>query len=153
MRTKKPALVYLLMALMLFQAISALPSALLLIIKPSGQLLGMPLSHLQHSPFNNFLIPGLFLFIVLGIIPLTTFIGLIRQFPFNLFETLNIYKEQHWSWTFSYYIGIILILWINIQLMMIRQWGFLHLLYSLLGLIIIIVAQYPSVVKYYSKQK
>ena len=146
-------MVYILMVLILFQAISALPSALLLIIKPSGQLLGMPLSHLEHAPFNNFLIPGLFLFIVLGIAPLLTFIGLIKPFSFRSFEILNIYKEHHWSWTFSYYIGITLILWINIQLLMIRQWGFLHLIYSLLGLIIIIVVQYPSVVKYYSKQK
>lgn len=97
-------MVYILMVLILFQAISALPSALLLIIKPSGQLLGKPLSHLEHAPFNNFLIPGLFLFIVLGIAPLLTFIGLIKPFSFRSFEILNIYKKHYWAWTFSYYI-------------------------------------------------
>jgi len=29
-----------------------------LIISPSGQLFGMPLSLLDHSPFNNFLVPA-----------------------------------------------------------------------------------------------
>ena len=153
MKKKKPVLIYLLMILMVFQAISALPSAFMLIIAPSGELLKLPLSHLQHSPFNDFLIPGLFLFIVLGIIPLITFIGLVRPFSFKLFEVLNIYKSYHWAWTFSYYTGIILILWINFQLLMIRQWDFLHLFYSLLGLFIILVVQYPSVVKYFKKDE
>jgi hypothetical protein len=153
MKEKKPLLIYVLMILIVFQALSAMPSAFMLIIKPSGELLKMPLSHLQHSPFNDFLIPGLFLFLVLGVMPLITFVGLVRPFQFKLFEALNIYKAQHWAWTFSYYTGIILILWINFQLLMIRQWDFLHLFYSLLGLMIILVVQYPSVVKFYIRQK
>jgi hypothetical protein len=153
MKTHKPKLIYLLMSLMLFQAISALPSAFMLIMKPSGELLGMPLSHLQHSPFHDFLIPGLFLFLILGVLPLIIFIGLVKPFGSRFFEALNIYKAQHWSWTFSYYTGIILVMWINLQLLMIRQWDFLHLFYSSLGLLIIIMTQYPSVVKFYEKKK
>jgi hypothetical protein len=153
MKSHKPKLIYLLMSLMLLQAISALPSAFMLIIRPSGELLGMPLSHLQHSPFNDFLIPGLFLFLVLGVLPLIIFIALVRPFKSRFFETLNIYRDQNWAWTFSYYTGIILVMWINLQLLMIRQWDFLHLFYSSLGLLIIVVVHYPSVVKFYDKKK
>ena len=129
---------------MIFQAASAIPSALTLIIDPSGGIIDLPLSHLEHSPFHDFLIPGLFLFIILGIVPAITAIGLIKPFRFKLFEFLNYYNDQHWSWTFSYYTGIVLIMWINIQLMMIREWDFLHLIYSVLGLTIIILVQLPS---------
>jgi hypothetical protein len=153
MKTKKPKLIYLLMVLMAFQAISALPSAFMLIIHPSGELLGMPLSHLQHSPFHDFLIPGLFLFLMLGVMPLIIFIALVKPFKSRFFEALNIYRDKHWAWTFSYYTGIILVMWINLQLLMIRQWDFLHLFYSSLGLLVIVVVQYPSVVRYYEKIK
>jgi hypothetical protein len=145
MKTKKTPVLVILISLMLFQAASAIPSALTFIIDPSGSIIGLPLSHLGHSPFHNFLIPGLFLLIILGIVPAITAIGLIRPFRFYYFEVLNLYPDQHWSWTFTYYTGIVLIMWINIQLLLIREWDYLHLIYSVLGLIIIILVQLPSV--------
>jgi hypothetical protein len=41
----------------------------LLILSPSGELIGMPLSLLDHSPFTSFLIPGIVLFTFLGLSP------------------------------------------------------------------------------------
>jgi len=59
----------LLVILMIFQAIGAIGGGLAWVFSPTGQLMQMPLSMLEHSPFPNFLIPGLFLLIVLGFIP------------------------------------------------------------------------------------
>jgi len=50
-----------------------------LIISPSGELLGMPLSLLEHSPFNSFLVPGIILFSVLGIAPCLLIIALLKK--------------------------------------------------------------------------
>jgi hypothetical protein len=141
--------IYLLMILILFQSIGALLSAPWLFLNPSGKAMGLSPSFLDHSPFNNFLIPGLFLFIVLGIMPAVVFAGLIKQFSFPLFEWLNVYKTHHWSWAFAYYTGILLVMWINMQLMMIREWDFLQFIYSVLGVVIIVVTQLPMVKDYY----
>jgi cell division protein FtsW (lipid II flippase) len=87
----------------------------------------------------------------LGIVPAISSVGLIVPFSFKAFEALNIYKDQRWSWTFAYYTGILLVIWINVQLSIIRHWDYLHLIYSLLGLAIIICVQLPSLRKYYKK--
>jgi hypothetical protein len=151
MKKARPAWVYVLMILILFQSIGALLSAPWLIMDPSGKAMGLSSAFLEHSPFNNFLIPGLFLFIVLGMVPALAFAGLIKQFSFPFFEWLNFYKTHHWSWTFAYYTGILLVMWINMQLMMVREWDYLHFIYSVLGIVIIVVAQLPIVKDYYKK--
>lgn len=49
-----------LISLLLFLGVSATGGGLLLIISPSGKLLGgLPLSILKHSPFSDFLIPDM----------------------------------------------------------------------------------------------
>lgn len=62
-----------------FLAIGAIGGGGVLIISPSGELIGMPLSELKNSPFNSFLIPGIILFSVLGLIPLLLIIALLKK--------------------------------------------------------------------------
>lgn len=135
---------FVLVGLLIFQSISAISGGLALVISPSGALLQMPLSLLEHSPFSNFLIPGLLLLIVLGLLPAYTAYALIRRPRCRLLERLNPDKEYHWSWSLAFIIGIALILWIDFQVMLIRSLSILHLIYSLLGVIIIIVTVLPA---------
>ena len=55
------------MFLLVFLAIGALVGGGILIIFPSVELLGTPLSMLETSPFHNFLILGIILFTFIGI--------------------------------------------------------------------------------------
>ncbi len=141
---KRSLSTHLLMILVVIQAIGAVPSGLMLIFDPSGAKLGLPLSMLEPSPFTDFLIPGLFLFFVLGIFPALIFYGLLKKPNLKLADRMNLYKDQHWSWTFSYYLGLSLVLWINMQLYFIKDWGMLHFVYSMLGVLIIVVTHLPS---------
>ena len=141
---------YILLFLVAFQVISAVPAGWILISDPSGEKLGLPIRLLNQSPFDNFLIPGLFLFFILGIVPLLILYGLIIKKELKFFQKLNIYKNYHWSWTFSYYLGLVLILWINMQLYLGVEFGLLHLIYSMLGLLIIIITHLPSTKQNYN---
>ena len=141
---------YILLFLVAFQVISAVPAGWILISDPSGEKLGLPIRLLNQSPFDNFLIPGLFLFFILGIVPLLILYGLIIKKELKFFQKLNIYKNYHWSWTFSYYLGLVLILWINMQLYFGVEFGLLHLIYSMLGLLIIIITHLPSTKQNYN---
>lgn len=142
---------YLLIMLVFIQMISALPAGLSLITDPSGTNLGLPIELLQPTPFHDFLIPGLFLFIFLGLFPALIFYGLIKKPIFKSLEKFNLYKDYHWSWTFSYYLGLILILWINMQLYFIREFSILHFVYSILGILIILIAHLPSTKRDFKK--
>lgn len=146
---KKSITSYILIFLILFQFVGAIPSGFSMIIDPSGHSIGIPIYLLERSPFPNFLIPGLFLFIVLGLFPALTFYGLIKKPKIKCLEKLNLYREYHWAWTFSYYVGIILVLWINSQLIFKIEFDVLHFLYSVLGICIIVFTHFPSTKKDY----
>ena len=146
---KKSFTCYILMFLVFFQSISAIAGGWGLVSEPSGSNLGFTVSMLEHSPFPDFLIPGLFLLIVLGIGPAIILYGLIRKPKLRLAEMINIYKNYHWAWTFSYYLGIVLILWIDIQVFFLRELSILHFIYSVLGVLIIVITHLPTTKKFY----
>ena len=51
-----------------FLALGAIGGGVVLIISPTGELIGIPLSEFKNIPFNSYLIPGIILFSVLGLI-------------------------------------------------------------------------------------
>jgi len=122
-----------------------------LIISPSGELIGMPLSELKNTPFNNFLIPGVILFIVLGLIPLLLIIALLKKPESKLAERFNIFKDMHWSWTFSIYIAFTLIGWIQIQMVFLQSVHWLHTFYMFYAVCILLIALLPPMRNLYKK--
>jgi len=55
---------------LLIVAVNALMAGYSFIVQPDGRGLGVPLSMLRHSPFTDFFLPGLVLFIVNGVMNL-----------------------------------------------------------------------------------
>ncbi|MCO7177128.1 hypothetical protein ACFP7A_13630 [Sporolactobacillus kofuensis] len=150
---KKPAFCSILILLQGILGLGALIGGGALIISPDGTLIQMPISLLKYSPFSNFLIPGLILFFILGVYPAIVTFSLIYEKPLPFVTTLNFDQSMYWGWSHSLYIGFILILWITIEMYLIRGIGFVHVLYIILGLSILAVALIPSVRKYYDVSK
>jgi hypothetical protein len=141
-----------LICLLLFLGLSALGGGVLLIISPSGKLLGgLPLSILDHSPFNDFLIPGIILFLVLGLSPCLLAWALIKK-PVNRFaEHFNFCKDMYWGWSYSIYIAFALIIWIQVETIVVQSAGWLQTFYMLYAIPIIFVALLPQVRTLYKK--
>ncbi len=55
--------------LLAFFGMGAIVAGSVLIISPDGQLIDIPLTTLENTPFNSFLIPGILIATVLGLIP------------------------------------------------------------------------------------
>lgn len=132
-----------------FLAIGAIIGGGALIIDPSGNLVKMPNSMLEHSPFGSFLIPGIILMLVLGIMPMIIAISLLRRIHWEKGEKLNLYPNQYWGWTFSLYTGFALIIWIMIQVYWIQHVSVIHLVYFAWGVGIQIVTLLPDVQRRY----
>jgi len=77
-----------------------------------------------------------------------TFYGLITNKENNYFNVLNIYSDRNWAWTYSLYLGIITIVWINIQ-MILTSFFWLQPIIIFIGLAIIILTLVPGVMDYY----
>ena len=142
---------YALLILLILLSIGALFGGAAMAIDPTGELLQMPISMLENAPFNSFLIPGIILFIVFGLIPAFMIWGLISKRSFRFFDYLNILCDMHWAWTFVVYIGFGIIIWIQIQMRVINDVHWVHDLYTYWGILILALALLPGVRSKYRK--
>jgi len=146
---QRPFGIYLLLLLLLLQGIGALYGGFKLINDPSGNSLKMPAEWLKGTPFPDFRIPGLVLFIVLGILP-TLLVGALWAKPdWPWADLLNLYSDRHWAWTYTLYIGIALILWIDFQIYWVGYSMILQTIFALIGVAIVVLTLLPGVQRYF----
>lgn len=107
-----------------FVGVGALFGGFGAIMDPSGEAMGISTDVLKRAPFADFLIPGLILFIVIGI-------G-------NLVIAFTAYKKVKLQAYFSGAISFVLMIWIVIQCYMLADINILHIIYFLIGFIGII---------------
>ncbi|HCA43451.1 MAG TPA: hypothetical protein DEP28_09400 [Bacteroidetes bacterium] len=114
---------YIAITLLLINGMSAMGGGILLVARPNGQILRLSTDLLAHSPFSDFLIPGLVLIFFNGLSSLVlAIITIVNSKPSPYFIIAQ---------------GIFLTLWIIIQVLMIRTFDTLQIIFGLIGLLII----------------
>ncbi len=146
---KRPFETWILIVLLAFLAINAIYGGISLMLAPDGSLLGMQPGWLDKSPFKNYLIPGFLLLLMNGVFPLLAVFGLITKNQNKLLNKLNIYPGKYWGWTFSVYSGIITNIWIIVQ-QLIAEYFILQTIFSAVGLLILVAALLPRVMRFYN---
>jgi hypothetical protein len=142
---------HILIILLGFLSIAAFYGSVGFMIKPDGSLFNMNTEMLKDTFFNNYFIPGMILLSFFGLFPILIIISLIKKPNIKLFERFNLIHDYHFSWTFSVYIGFALIIWINIQTLILNSVEIIHTVYSSFGILIICIALLPSVRVLYKK--
>ena len=145
---KRPFEVYMLSLLLMFISIGAIYGGGSMIMAPDGSLLKMDKSWLEILPFKNFLIPGIILFLFLGVFPLFALTGLFFRKNSRIINSLNIYSDKYWGWTFTLYTGIISIIWIVVQ-QLLTSYFILQPIISGTGILIVIICLIPRVQRYF----
>ena len=111
--------------LLFFNGISAVFGGGSLVLRPDGSLMEMPVEWMEGTPFSNYFIPGLILFLVIGGGSIASAIAAIRKitnYPLLIMLT-----------------GVALVIWIIVQIAMIRMLHWLQALYGGIGLLLIIL--------------
>ena len=142
-----PASVRLLIFLLVFLGLNAIAAGGAFILAPDGRLIQMPLSNLKNSPFTDFLIPGILLFLFVGVYPFLVAYSLWKQPSWRWPEAINPFKGMHWSWAGSLAAGVALVIWITVQV----QWitfGVLHAIFLVYGIVVLAVTLLPGVRRY-----
>jgi hypothetical protein len=109
--------------LLLINGIAAIAAGHSFIADPSGAGIGMTTDYLVHSPFSDFFIPGIILYIMNGILSIVVAIMVLiesRYYPFLIVLQ-----------------GAVLSGWIIIQLAMLRFFHPLHLIMGIIGMLLI----------------
>lgn len=143
----------LLVILLLFLSLGALVGGGAFLIFPEGYLGMTPELVLQHSPFKNFLIPGLILFTVLGLMPIFVVWGLLKRKDCKPAQAVNIFPDMHWSWSWAVYTGFALIIWIYMEVFFLKGFHWLHTFYFFFGVLLLVVALLKPVRQLYAEQK
>jgi hypothetical protein len=145
---KRPLATWILIILILVLAIGGIISGPMLFLSPNGDIMGMSIDILKNSPFPDYLIPGIILFLGNGVFPLLVAIGLIKP-EWQGLKSLNPFKAYRWPWTGSLAVGIILLIWIIMETAMLGYISFLQPVMGAWGVIILILTTLPSARKYY----
>ena len=110
--------------LLFITGLNALAAGYSFIVEPSGEGLGINVGYLKYSPFSSFLIPGLILFIAIGMNSLVVaFIAILKKSYYSLIIQLQ---------------GCIITGWILIQVLMLRMFHTLHLIIFIIGISLIL---------------
>jgi len=109
-----------------FIALTATLSGFIMISNPDGGILNLSLNLLDKTPFNSFMIPGILLTAIVG------GINLIAVF-FNMQR-----HSKRYQWAMAG--GIVISGWIIIQMILLGAFHWLHLIYLLIGILIILIS-------------
>jgi hypothetical protein len=148
---KSKAIRNILLVLLGLLSLGALAGGAVMIISPSGEILQMPLSNLDNSPFNDYLIPGLILFTVLGLMPAYLIYVLIKKPAGKFAERLNFFHDMHWAWSFVIYNAFALIIWIQVEMVYLNAVHWLHTFYMFYAVAMLFFALLPQVRNLYRK--
>ncbi|MBK9578791.1 MAG: hypothetical protein IPO40_17095 [Fibrobacteres bacterium] len=94
---QKPFALNVLLFLLVFEFISAIPYGLMLAFDPSGKVAGMDVEVLKETVFSNYFIPGLILFSVIGIGSSLLAASILLRPNWSWFAFVNPVKSLHWS--------------------------------------------------------
>lgn len=117
--------------ILLIVGIGALFGGALAISDPYGVSFGMLPEVLRRGPFTSFLIPGLFLFIAIGLGHIFSAVAVMRKFKLHAYISGGA--------------GCILMMWIVIQCYILQTVIHLHIIFFIIGLIESIIALYMLV--------
>jgi hypothetical protein len=116
----------LLFILISFTAITAIISGLLMITNPNGEVMNLSLNLLHQTPFKDFMLPGIIL---------TVFVGGV-----NLLAVFNNIQRNVNRYNWSIAGGVMVSVWIVVQMILIETVHWLHFLYLGIGVFIILLA-------------
>ena len=111
--------------LMAATALNALAAGYSFITDPSGSGIGINTDYIDRSPFVNFLVPGILLFVFNGLLNIISTVAAVRKariYPLLIFSQ-----------------GAILTVWIIVQLMMVTSVHLLHFVMSIIGISLLLI--------------
>ena len=114
------------MIILFIVSLDALAAGYRFISDPTGSGLGIDINYLKKTgPFNNYFIPGLILFVTIGIMS-------------SIIALLAIFKKFNYPLLFLLQ-GCILVGWIAVQIFLVTSFHPLQLVISIMGFILITI--------------
>jgi hypothetical protein len=105
---------------------------------------------LTQLPVSNFILPGLFLTLFMGIIPLILVYGLIAKPSWLWLDKYFKWNKHHWAWIATIFLVIGLALWLFVEYLLVGWWP-ITTVTAVQGALILFIALFPGLRKYYTE--
>jgi hypothetical protein len=144
---KRPISLWLLVFLLLFLSFGGFFGGIFMLLDPTGRALEMDVV-LPLLPVPDFVLPGLFLIVVMGILPLVLVYGLIWKPDLKCADRITNWNGRYWAWTGAMILGLVLVFWLGIQGVLIGFRWPIQFITLANGLLILLAALAPGMQKY-----
>jgi hypothetical protein len=148
-KRSRPAAVIILIVLNAILAFLGFASGANFLLDPSGGTHGMDTTILEGTPVGDFFLVGLFFVTFFGVLPILAIYGLWKLPRWRWTDAINKWTGQNWAWTATAAIGVILIVWIVVEVILIGSPDgfprFLQVMMTILGVVLLALAMLPRV--------
>ena len=147
---KRPLMLWPLVFCLLVLALGGgLYGGIAMLIDPTGELLGVA-DMLPLVPVPNFILPGIFLLVVMGLFPLVLAITLVTRPNWTWIDSLFQWSSYYWAWASTLILVAILALWLIYEVWLIGLFPITYIT-GALGLLILLFTLLPSIRRFYAK--
>ena len=118
----------LLLIILSFVGLTSVISGLLMMSIPDGSVLNLPISILKNTPFKDFQLPGLLLFVFIGC---TSMMAVFYSLVMN---------KKRFNWSIA--TGVMILLWMFFQFIFLKNYLLVELIYLISALFIITISMH-----------
>jgi hypothetical protein len=146
---QRPITLWFLIFFLAFLGLGGFYGGIAMLTDPTGGSLQMA-DVLPLLPVPDYVLPGLFLLVVMGITPFFLIYALITRPGWIWAQALSHLTGHHWAWLGTLVVGIGLIVWLSIQGVLIGFKWPIQYITGCDGLLIILSVLTPKIRKYYA---
>ena len=146
---KRPFMLWPLILVLIFLAMGGFSGGIPMLADPANGGYLQFGEMLPDLPVSNFILPGLFLLVVMGIFPLLLAYALIARPDWSWVDRLFQWSNHYWAWTGTLILVGIIAIWLVYEGCLIG-WFPITYITAVLGLLILLLAMLPSVRKFYT---
>jgi hypothetical protein len=150
MRTRRPATVWLEVALLAILSIGGFVGGVAFVTDPTGASLGAQLAWLEKTPVSDFLLPGLFLLLVYAIGSVILIGGLVWRRAPGVLGRVDATLHHHWAWVGTIAMGATLVAWILYEFTIFSERMVLQPILLGVGAAMVAICAVPSIRRYYA---
>ncbi len=147
---QRPFALWLLVFCLLFLALGGLYGGIAMLVDPTGGSLQLT-GTLPLLPVSDYILPGVFLLVVMGMTPLLLAYGLLARPKWRWAERLFRWSGHHWAWIGTLGLVVILAVWLIVEGLLIGFEWVIQYITAVDGLLIMLLVFVPGVRKFYAE--
>jgi hypothetical protein len=125
-RLARPRYVWLAVVLEVFTALGAIPVGIMFLTDPTGRTVGLPGGWIEATPFGSYLVPGLYLLLMNGVMMLVA-------------AGLSVTRHRAAPWLAGA-LGIGLVVWILVEIVLLPETMLLTWLFLAIGVVLAVTS-------------